>query len=75
MVMRSLIGAEATGRIRAGRYERTDSWITDRNGSRETLLATQTGDVELRIPKLRNVAFSLSSASRGVVSTRRSTRW
>src|ERR1700709_320332 len=53
MVMQELIEAEATERIGAGRYERTESRTTERNGARDRLLATQAGDVELRIPKLR----------------------
>ncbi len=53
MVMQELIEAEATEQTGAGRYERTESRVTDRNGSRARLLATQAGDVELRIPKLR----------------------
>ena len=48
---------EATEHIGAGRYERSDSRITDRNGSRPRLLATQAGDIELRIPKLRKGSF------------------
>jgi putative transposase len=31
--------------------------VTDRNGSRPRLVATQAGDVELRIPKLRKGSF------------------
>ena len=57
MVMQELIEAEATERIGAARYERTESRVTDRNGSRERLLATQAGDLELRIPKLRKGSF------------------
>jgi transposase-like protein len=57
MVMQELIEAEATEQIGAGRYERTESRVTDRNGSRARLLATQAGDVELRIPKLRKGSF------------------
>jgi transposase-like protein len=53
MVMQELIETEATERIGAGRYERTDTRVTDRNGYRPRLLATQAGDVELTIPKLR----------------------
>jgi len=47
MVMQELIEAEATDKIGAGRYERTDSRTTERNGFRPRLLATQAGDVEL----------------------------
>jgi transposase-like protein len=57
MVMQELIETEATERIGAGRYERTESRVTDRNGSRGRLLATQAGDLELRIPKLRKGSF------------------
>src|SRR3712207_5660941 len=57
MVMQELIDAEATERIGAGRYERSESRVTDRNGARDRLLATQSGDVELRIPKLRKRSF------------------
>jgi transposase-like protein len=57
MVMQELIEAEATGHIGAGRYQRTESRTTERNGARPRLLATQAGDVELRIPKLRKGSF------------------
>jgi putative transposase len=57
LVMQELIEAEATDKIGAGRYERTDSRTTERNGFRPRLLATQAGDVELRIPKLRKGSF------------------
>ena len=57
LVMQELIETEASERIGADRYERTDTRITDRNGSRPRLLATQAGDVQLRIPKLRKGSF------------------
>ena len=53
MVLQELIEVEATEVIGAARYERGDSRVTDRNGSRPRLLTTQAGDVQLRIPKLR----------------------
>ena len=56
-VLQELIEAEATERIGAGRYERSEHRTTDRNGHRQRLLATQAGDVELRIPKLRRGSF------------------
>jgi len=52
LVLQALIEAEATQQIGAGRYERTASRTTHRNGSRGRLLSTKAGDVELRIPKL-----------------------
>jgi putative transposase len=57
LVMQELIETEASERIGADRYERTQTRITDRNGSRPRLLATQAGDVQLRIPKLRKGSF------------------
>src|SRR4051812_36154783 len=57
MVLQELIEVEATERIGAARYERTDNRATERNGSRPRLLATQAGDVQLRIPKLRKGSF------------------
>jgi transposase-like protein len=57
LVMQELIETEATEQIGAGRYERSESRITDRNGSRPRLVATQAGDIELRIPKLRKGSF------------------
>src|SRR3954451_2030907 len=58
MVMQEVIEAEATERIGAAKYERTESRSTERNGARDRLLATtQAGDVELRIPKLRKGSF------------------
>jgi hypothetical protein len=57
MVMQEMIEAEAAEKIGAARYERTEDRTTDRNGARARLLATQAGDVELRIPKLRKGSF------------------
>jgi transposase-like protein len=57
LVMQELIEADATQQIGAGRYERAETRVTDRNGSRARLVATQAGDVRLRIPKLRKGSF------------------
>jgi hypothetical protein len=56
LVVQELIQTEASRQISASRDERTDTRVTDRNGSRLRLLATQAGDVQLRIPKLRDPA-------------------
>lgn len=45
----SVIGAE--------RYERTETRTTQRNGGRNRVLSTKAGDVEVRIPKLRQGSF------------------
>jgi putative transposase len=57
LVLQELIETEATEQIGAARYERTDTRVTDRNGSRPRLVATQAGDIQLRIPKLRKGSF------------------
>jgi putative transposase len=56
-VLQELIEAEATEAIGAGRYERTETRVTDRNGSRPRLLTTKAGDVALSIPKVRTGSF------------------
>ena len=57
LVMQELIEVEATERIGADRYERSKARTTERNGVRSRLLATQAGDIELKIPKLRKGSF------------------
>jgi putative transposase len=57
MVMQDLIEVDAAEQIGAGRYQRTDTRITERNGSRPKVISTQAGDVELTIPKLRQGSF------------------
>ena len=46
LVMQELIELEATEAIGAGRYERSDTRVNERNGHRSRLLATQAGDIE-----------------------------
>ena len=57
LVLQELIEVEATEAIGAELYERSESRVTERNGHRPRLLATQAGDIELRIPKLRKGSF------------------
>ena len=63
LVLQELIEAEAAEVIGAGRYECSAARVTERNGYRPRLLATQAGDLELKIPKLRKGSF-LPSVSR-----------
>src|SRR5689334_11675846 len=56
-VLQELIEAEAAEAIGAARYERTDTRINERNGSRPRTLSTKAGDIDLRIPKLRKGSF------------------
>ena len=57
LMLQALIDAEATARIGAERFERTSTRTTQRNGTRDRLLSTKAGDVELKIPKLRQGSF------------------
>ena len=56
-ILQQLIEAEATEFIGAGRFERSETRTTQRNGHRPRLLSTPAGDVELEIPKLRQGSF------------------
>ncbi|MBT2273353.1 IS256 family transposase [Rhodococcus qingshengii] len=55
--LQALIDAEATEVLGAGRYERTETRSTYRNGTRPKTVATTSGDVEVQIPKLRSGSF------------------
>lgn len=55
--LQTLIEAEATDKLGAGRYERTDKRITHRNGHRTKTVSTTSGDVDVKIPKLRSGSF------------------
>jgi transposase-like protein len=57
LVLQELIEVEATEVIGAAPYERSETRTNERNGSRARLVATQAGDVELSIPKLRKGSF------------------
>jgi hypothetical protein len=53
----ALIGAEATEKIGAGRYQRSEDRGTHRNGHRSKTVSTTSGDIEVKIPKLRVGSF------------------
>ena len=55
--MQALIEAEAAAKIGAGRYERCEERQTHRNGHRSRTLSTTSGDIEVKIPKLRAGSF------------------
>jgi len=57
LVFQALIDAEAAERVGAERYERAETRVNERNGTRPKLITTQAGDVGLRIPKLRKGSF------------------
>ena len=55
--LQALIEAEAAEKIGAARYERTGERSTHRNGHRAKTISTTSGDVSVRIPKLRSGSF------------------
>ena len=55
--LQQLIDAEAAGKIGADPWERTDTRVTYRNGTRPKVLSTKAGDLGLSIPKLRKGSF------------------
>jgi putative transposase len=57
LVLQALIDTEAAEVIGARHYERSETRTAWRNGTRERLLSTKAGDVELKIPKLRSGSF------------------
>ncbi len=55
--LQALIEVEVTEKIGAGRYERSEDRQTHRNGHRSRTLSTTSGDIEVKIPKLRAGSF------------------
>ena len=55
--LQALIEAEATDKLGAGRYERTATRTTHRNGYRTKTVSTTSGDVDVKIPELRSGSF------------------
>ena len=56
-MLQALIDAEATEKIGAGRYERSEDRTTSRNGTRDKTVTTTSGDLTVKIPKLRTGSF------------------
>jgi putative transposase len=56
-MLQELIDAEASAVIGALPHERTDTRTTQRNGTREKVVTTGVGDVNLKIPKFRTGSF------------------
>jgi transposase-like protein len=56
-IYQALIDAELTAVIGAGPWERTETRMGQRNGSRPRVLSTPAGDLALSIPKLRSGSF------------------
>jgi putative transposase len=56
-MMQALADAEATAFIGAEPHQRTEERTTQRNGSRDKLVTTTAGDLQLKIPKVRTGSF------------------
>jgi putative transposase len=56
-MLQAVIDAEATAHIGAGPHERTETRTTQRNGTRDKLVATTAGDLTVQIPKVRSGSF------------------
>ena len=55
--VQELMEAEVSAQIGAGRYERSDERVTQRNGYRPRTWDTRVGSLELQIPKLRQGSY------------------
>ena len=65
LVLQALIDLEATEKIVAARYQRTDDRTNTRNGSRSRLLSTKAGDVDRQPRGERPMASRCAAASSG----------
>lgn len=55
--LQALVDAQADAHVGAARHERSTERTTQRNGSRDRVLTTTSGDVDLKIPKMRTGSF------------------
>ena len=62
--LNQLLDAEAERLVNAGRYERSDARKDTRAGSYERKLHTKSGEVRLKVPKLRNLPFETAIIER-----------
>lgn len=56
-ILQLLVDAEASSVIGAEPHQRTATRTTQRNGTRDKLVATAAGDITVKIPKLRSGSF------------------
>ncbi|MGJ7442996.1 IS256 family transposase, partial [Aquipuribacter sp. MA13-6] len=56
-MLQLLVEAEATATIGAAPHERSEARTTQRNGHRDKVVTTASGDVTVRIPKIRTGSF------------------
>ena len=55
--LNSILQAESTEQLKAGKYERSEERTDSRNGTRERQLTTRLGKIELVVPRHREVPF------------------
>ena len=74
--LQELIEVEATAAIGAGRYERIDGRVTERNGHRPRVVSTKAGDLHVGDPEAaQGVVLPVDCSSPAAGSTRPCTRW
>jgi len=73
-ILRSLVDAEATAADRRRPHERTPGRTTQRNGTSDKIVSTTTGDLTMKIPKLRAGSFFSSLLESGRWIERRAAR-
>lgn len=56
-ILQLLVDAEASAFVGAQPHERSETRTNQRNGSRDKLVATATGDITVKIPKVRTGSF------------------
>jgi putative transposase len=56
-MLQGVVDAEAAAHIGAQLHERTESRMTQRNGTRDKLVTTGVGDLTVKIPKVRTGSF------------------
>ncbi len=56
-ILQLLVDAEATAFVGAEPHQRSDARTNQRNGTRDKLVATATGDLTVKIPKVRSGSF------------------
>ncbi len=62
--LNTLLDAEVDPLVNAGRYERTEGRTDTRAGSYQRRLRTRSGEVTLKVPKLRNLPFETAIIER-----------
>jgi putative transposase len=73
-ILQLLVDPEVTAFIGAEPHERTTARTNQRNGTRDKLVAMATGDLTVKIPKVRVGSFSRHCLPRADASTSRCVR-